>query len=377
MRNRHIVSLLSLLLSAPNWLAACGDEANPTVDAAIPPDALLPEDAQAPWEASTEPLVDFSVSGCPEWSCEEEACRCVGPAPMTLRFVPATNLDSATLKWDFGDGSTSDEPTPVHTYHGVGRFTVTLLVGGDFGILTRKREDLVELRMAQVGETCEKDTTCILGLCLCNDPHEDCPDALGSTCTQNCEHTDCDQGVCVDLSGGPDAPWRQDLCLPSCFTDADCTRPAARCLDLLGPGEDSPWIRACVPPILAALGESCLDADGQPDNATCWTGHCLDLGARGLCSGPCEPDSCPAGTACVQLGDSAEAFCLPTCTDWCPDELLECRPEGGSGKYALTFLDTMAPEGLQVCAPRRCTSDEDCLPLGSCHTEMGGYCLPP
>ncbi len=366
-----------LLAWLSTWAGACGDDTEPAVDAAAARDTSIAVDARAPLEASTEPLVDFSVSGCPEWSCEGQACRCIGPAPLTLRFTPVTNLEAATLKWDFGDGTTSDEPSPTHTYHGVGRFTVTLLVGGAFGILTRERKDLVELRMAHVGEVCEEDTTCLLGLCLCSDPAEFCPGPLVATCTQNCEHSECTQGVCADLGPDSDGPWRQDLCLPACFTDEDCTRPGTECLDLVSPEEGAPWVRACLPPILAALGESCADADGEPDDAACWTGRCLEIGSRGLCSGPCRPDTCPAGTACVQLGEDPEAVCLPTCTDWCPDELLECRSEGGEGKYALTFLDTSAPGDLKVCGPKQCTDDEDCLPLGACHLELGGYCLAP
>lgn len=36
--------------------------------------------------------------------------------------------------WDFGDGDTSEEPNPIHTYKEAGNYTVTLTVTDDDGV---------------------------------------------------------------------------------------------------------------------------------------------------------------------------------------------------------------------------------------------------
>ncbi|WP_062265737.1 DUF3344 domain-containing protein [Methanoculleus bourgensis] len=55
-----------------------------------------------------------------------------GNVPLTVRFTDAsTGADS--WYWAFGDGATSTEQNPVHTYTQVGRFTVTLTVANTAG----------------------------------------------------------------------------------------------------------------------------------------------------------------------------------------------------------------------------------------------------
>ncbi len=72
-------------------------------------------------------LADFSVS------CEGLTCS----------FTDQSSGPVASRAWDFGDGKTSTEPSPVHTYAPPGgRFTVTLTVTGDDGTETAAREQL-------------------------------------------------------------------------------------------------------------------------------------------------------------------------------------------------------------------------------------------
>lgn len=51
-------------------------------------------------------------------------------APMIFRFTN-TSLNQRSNSWDFGDGGTSDQLNPVHTYVVAGHYTVTLKVTGE------------------------------------------------------------------------------------------------------------------------------------------------------------------------------------------------------------------------------------------------------
>lgn len=51
-----------------------------------------------------------------------------GPVPHEVGFVPVETSESATFSWEFGDGNTSDERSPRHTYQDAGEFTVRLTV---------------------------------------------------------------------------------------------------------------------------------------------------------------------------------------------------------------------------------------------------------
>ena len=59
-----------------------------------------------------------------------------GDAPLTVRFSSqAVDTDGgiATYRWDFGDGGSATEPSPVHTFARAGVFTATLTVTDDDG----------------------------------------------------------------------------------------------------------------------------------------------------------------------------------------------------------------------------------------------------
>lgn len=50
-----------------------------------------------------------------------------GCAPLEVNFT-STAVNADTYEWDFGDGSTSNEENPIHTYTEQGTYTVTLTV---------------------------------------------------------------------------------------------------------------------------------------------------------------------------------------------------------------------------------------------------------
>ncbi|HWQ65765.1 MAG TPA: PKD domain-containing protein [Methanospirillum sp.] len=51
-----------------------------------------------------------------------------GIPPLTVNFTDLSTGGPVSWNWAFGDGLTSQEQNPVHTYTGIGRFTVTLEV---------------------------------------------------------------------------------------------------------------------------------------------------------------------------------------------------------------------------------------------------------
>jgi len=82
-------------------------------------------------------LYDLEVTGEPCRSTAVEVTAFVVPGAnfsfvangTTLTFTDASNGATSWL-WDFGDGSTSTDPDPVHTYAGNGPYTITLSVDG-------------------------------------------------------------------------------------------------------------------------------------------------------------------------------------------------------------------------------------------------------
>jgi PKD repeat protein len=56
-----------------------------------------------------------------------------GVPPLTVRFSDLSFGYPDSWKWTFGDGTGSSEQNPVHTYNGIGRFTVTLEASGELG----------------------------------------------------------------------------------------------------------------------------------------------------------------------------------------------------------------------------------------------------
>ncbi|QYZ80420.1 PKD domain-containing protein [Methanofollis formosanus] len=56
-----------------------------------------------------------------------------GEAPLTIQFTDVTEGDVRAQAWDFGDGTSSLEPAPVHRYDETGNYTVTFTVVGSGG----------------------------------------------------------------------------------------------------------------------------------------------------------------------------------------------------------------------------------------------------
>jgi PKD repeat protein len=62
-----------------------------------------------------------------------------GTPPLTVQFTDLSTGNPLTWRWNFGDGATAAIKNPVHTYGGIGRYTVTLEVKNrDSSDITRK-----------------------------------------------------------------------------------------------------------------------------------------------------------------------------------------------------------------------------------------------
>ena len=93
---------------------------------------------------TTDPPV-YSIAAQPiaEFSVEDES----GTVPYTVKFSNDTTpmYYFNTYNWDFGDGSTSEEYEPEHTFDEVGEYTVMLTVTNSEGTDTITKEAYIEV----------------------------------------------------------------------------------------------------------------------------------------------------------------------------------------------------------------------------------------
>lgn len=57
-----------------------------------------------------------------------------GTAPLTVQFFNQSRGDITAYAWDFGDGTTSSEVNPVHTYTNPGSYFVRMTIYGPYGL---------------------------------------------------------------------------------------------------------------------------------------------------------------------------------------------------------------------------------------------------
>lgn len=71
-----------------------------------------------------------------------------GNAPLEVQFAERASAGARTWDWDFGDGASSTQQNPKHTYLAPGSYTVRLTVGGTGGSATRVVPEAVLVRHA-------------------------------------------------------------------------------------------------------------------------------------------------------------------------------------------------------------------------------------
>lgn len=106
-----------------------------------------------------DPTATFNVYGL---AVDFTADPRSGPAPLEVRFGDATVGEADAWSWDFGDGATSTQRDPSHTYVGPGSYTVVLEVTGPAGSNQKRKGDFIQVT-AGGGGTCTPGST---ALCL-------------------------------------------------------------------------------------------------------------------------------------------------------------------------------------------------------------------
>jgi PKD repeat protein len=357
--------------------AGCPDGAPPREDGSAVDQKLSPRDGQLNGEGAASSVVDFVVQGC-----AMQGSQCTGQAPLALIFAAVLPTEPRSASWNFGDGSPVESGLVVtHTYVEPGSYDVALTVKEDSGTTSELKPDFVVVERVGPGGVCSGDDHCLSGSCICQEQSEGCQYPLSEgLCLQKCEQY-CPQKpyptACVDLTykdRGQAPEWRTRLCLKTCGSDPDCTRPGFSCR--LAPGT-SGWLRVCMPPFPRFVGDPCRTSAGSVDPSLCLGGICLDIGASGYCTGTCTAGSCPAGTDCVAFtaGASAGPVCLLRCSgsNCANDPLLQCEPPNDAGDFGFKLLGAQQP-AAQYCSVKRCSSDSDCGLAGWCDPKVGGFC---
>jgi parallel beta-helix repeat protein len=90
----------------------------------------------------SEKLVNATLSNAP--AAEFSANIDVGTAPFEVCFTDKSTNSPTGWSWNFGDGETSEEQNPVHTYTNAGLYTVTLTVSNSYGDGTKTKSGYIE-----------------------------------------------------------------------------------------------------------------------------------------------------------------------------------------------------------------------------------------
>jgi PKD repeat protein len=81
--------------------------------------------------------------------CDFEAKPVQGPSPLTVTFQDRSTGKITHWYWDFGDGSLSRRPRPVHEYLKAGQYSVSLTVKGPDGIYELVKVDYIKVMAKQ------------------------------------------------------------------------------------------------------------------------------------------------------------------------------------------------------------------------------------
>lgn len=85
-------------------------------------------------QMTTPPVADFSASSV------------TGYFPLTVNFTDLSVGIPATWYWDFGDGFTSTDKNPSHTYNSQGNYTVSLIVTNFVGTNTQTKTSYITVQ---------------------------------------------------------------------------------------------------------------------------------------------------------------------------------------------------------------------------------------
>ena len=83
-------------------------------------------------------LFAAALAGCDPGTPEASftAAPSEGRAPLTVQFTDTSENSPESWAWDFGDGASSTEQSPIHTYNSAGTYDVALVASNDDGSST-------------------------------------------------------------------------------------------------------------------------------------------------------------------------------------------------------------------------------------------------
>ncbi len=119
------------ITSYPTVVLVCPDRTLQEVGTASP--ESIWNTAQQCGSIDTKPVVNFRAeeySGCGE---------------LTVQFIDQSWPKPDSYSWDFGDGNTSDEENPSHTYTEPGNYTVMLNASNNIGETNESKADFIQV----------------------------------------------------------------------------------------------------------------------------------------------------------------------------------------------------------------------------------------
>ena len=94
-------------------------------------------------ESGANTQMDLQVTSALPPVADFSADPISGAAPLEVQFTDNSTGDITSRSWDFGDGQTSTETNPIHTYQKAGRYTVELTVTGPGGSDAEAKTDYI------------------------------------------------------------------------------------------------------------------------------------------------------------------------------------------------------------------------------------------
>ncbi len=133
------------VISTWNWTFGDGStstEQHPTHEYASAGDYTVSLRIANAWGENTTVKIDYvHVGALPVANFTANVTA--GPAPLAVRFTDTSSNNPTFWSWSFGDGATSTEQNPVHTYTAAGTYTVNLTVSTGSGSDTLSRPGYV------------------------------------------------------------------------------------------------------------------------------------------------------------------------------------------------------------------------------------------
>lgn len=132
MKKIVILCTVILIVLLPTVLAVgCQQEAEPVPTTSPEPTATL------------TPTPEATTTPAPTLNADFTASQTAAKVASAIEFTDKSTGDIDSWLWDFGDGNTSTEQNPSHTYNDAGTYTVTLTVNNPISSDTEEKKDYI------------------------------------------------------------------------------------------------------------------------------------------------------------------------------------------------------------------------------------------